>query len=63
MELKPGDKVRTEAGELGEVVHVTRLSAFVQLDSGPADASLVAFLMSQLTKIDPPQTPDEKHAK
>jgi hypothetical protein len=51
---KIGDRVRTETGEVGKIVHIARLTVFVQLDSEPDDASLKAFLMSQLTKIDPP---------
>ena len=52
--LKIGDRVCTETGEVGKIVHIARLTVFVQLDSEPDDASLKAFLMSQLTKLDPP---------
>ena len=51
---KIGDRVRTETGEVGKIVHIARLTVFVQLELEPDDASLKAFLMSQLTKLDPP---------
>ena len=52
--LQSGDWVRSDTGEVGRVVHITRLTVFVQLASAPKDASLKAYLMSQLTKIEPP---------
>jgi hypothetical protein len=57
MELKSGDWVRNEEGEIGHVVHVARLTAFVQLESEPEDKTLKAYLVSTLTKIDPPSNP------
>jgi preprotein translocase subunit YajC len=57
--LQSGDWVRTDTGEVGRVVHVTRLTVFVQLESEPNDASLKAYLMSQLTKIAPPDKQSE----
>jgi hypothetical protein len=46
--------VRTEAGEVGKVVHISRLTVFVAFEvPGIADRTL-AFLESQLTKTDPP---------
>lgn len=54
MELKSGDWVRTEAGEIGHVVYVARLTVFVQIEPPPDDKRLKAFLASTLTKTDPP---------
>lgn len=59
MQFENGDCVRTESGEVGKVVHVARLTVFVQLDAEPENASLKAFLMSRLTKIDPPCEPSK----
>jgi hypothetical protein len=49
-----GDWVRVDTGETGTVVHTTRLTAFVKIDGEPAEATVQAFLLSQLIKIDPP---------
>lgn len=57
MELQPGDWVRTESGEVGTVVHMARLSVYVQIQGEPKPESVKAFLLSQLTRIDPPQEP------
>ena len=55
MELRPGDWVKTDTDLNGRVVHVSRLSAFVeiQLQGG---VEILPFLVSELTKIDPPDT-------
>jgi hypothetical protein len=50
-----GEWVRTEMGEVGRVVHTARLTVFVQLEGESADATVKAFLESQLTKIEPPE--------
>jgi hypothetical protein len=55
MQLQVGDWVRTEKGEVAKVVHISRLTAFVEIKQ---DGTLVGYLISQLTKIDPPKTPD-----
>ena len=55
MELQKGDWVRTEKGELGKVVMISRVTAFVEfnvVDKGPM---IISYLASQLTKIDPPK--------
>jgi hypothetical protein len=54
--IESGDRVRTSSGETGRVVHTARLSVFVQLDSEPSEATIKAFLLSDLTKIEPPET-------
>jgi hypothetical protein len=50
-----GEWVRTETGEVGRVVYTARLTVFVQLEGEPADATVKAFLESQLTRIEPPE--------
>jgi hypothetical protein len=53
MELQAGDRVRTESGEEGKVVHTSRLTVFVAFPvHGQADR-VEAYLASQLTKIEP----------
>ena len=54
LQLNPGDRVRTESGEIGKVVHISRLSVFVALPvDGEADR-IEAFLESTLSKLEPP---------
>jgi hypothetical protein len=55
MYLQEGDWVRTEKGEIGKVVHVYRLSAFVDLKGQGNDHELKSFLLSTLTKTEPPK--------
>ncbi len=52
--LKAGDWVCADSGEIGEVVHTTRQTAFLQLEGEPVEKTMRAFLLSQLTKIEPP---------
>ena len=61
--ITAGDWVRAETGEIGQVIHIARLTVFVQLEAEPSNSTLKAFLESQLTKIDPPnhQAPAESH--
>jgi hypothetical protein len=61
MELKPGDWVKTDSDLKGRVVHVSRLSAFVEvhLEGG---IEILPFLLSELTKIDPPDSPQSTKA-
>jgi hypothetical protein len=54
-----GEWVRTETGEVGRVVHSARLTVFVQMEAEPAEATVKAFLESQLTRIEPPSEPKE----
>ena len=54
MTLEPGDVVRTVSGEIGRIVHFARLTVFLQMESEDKDATLKAFLMSDVTKIEPP---------
>jgi hypothetical protein len=56
MPLQPGDWVRTETGEIGKVVTVSKLTIFVELQPAKKGDTAVAYLASQLTKIKPPAT-------
>jgi hypothetical protein len=54
MDLTVGDWVRTERGEVGQVVLIARLSAFVEIHEAGGTKHIVSNLISSLTKIDPP---------
>ena len=54
MELKSGDWVRTESGEVGRVVHISRLTVFVAVPVAGKEDRVGAYLQSQLKKIAPP---------
>jgi preprotein translocase subunit YajC len=59
MGLHPGDSVKTESGEVGKVVHISRLTVFVALPVHGNVDRIEAFLASQLIKIaSPDQAPD-----
>jgi preprotein translocase subunit YajC len=51
MELKAGDWVKTKSGEVGKVVHISRLTVFVALNDFPNPDRIEAFLESQLQKV------------
>lgn len=51
MELQHDDWVKTELGEIGKVVHISRLTVFVTLTDHPNSDRIEAFLESQLTKV------------
>ena len=54
MTLKPGDWITTSNGQIGKVIHTSRMTVFVAFpNEGKAD-SIGAFLESQLKKTDPP---------
>ena len=56
MDLQCDEWVRTETGEVGKVVHINRLTVFVAvMVPGEADR-IEAFLESQLTKIERPNS-------
>jgi hypothetical protein len=57
--LQVGDWVRTKSGEVGQVVAMAKLSAFVKIPDGPTET--VGHLLSELTKIAPPE-PENKPA-
>jgi hypothetical protein len=54
MPLQVGDWVRTEEGEVGQVVHIERMTAFVRLKTQTKDQTVVGYLASKLTRIDKP---------
>ena len=51
MELKRDDWVKTEKGEVGKVVHISRLTVFVAITVSCKEDRMEAYLESQLTKI------------
>jgi hypothetical protein len=55
-DLRLGDWVQTDTGLKGQVVHVARLTAFVDvhLDGG---SEILPFLVSELSLVDPPDEP------
>jgi hypothetical protein len=54
MELKRDDWVKTDSGETGKVVHISRLTIFVAIMAPCKEDRMEAFLESQLTKIERP---------
>jgi hypothetical protein len=50
MELKVGEWVKTESGEVGKVVHASRLTVFVAIPDPPKVDRVEPFLESQLTR-------------
>ena len=54
MKFEPGDLVRTESGDVGKVVHTSRLTVFVALPTSSGEDTVAAYLESQLTKIGEP---------
>ncbi len=56
MQIEAGDVVRTDSGLLGRVIHVSRLTAFVELDL-EGGKQVVPILLSELSRVDPPQSP------
>ena len=60
VELKPGDWVRTESGEEGRIVHISRLTVFVDVRVAGKDNRITAFLQSQLKKIPAPDRGDDQ---
>ena len=58
MEPREGDWVRTERGGVGKIIHISRLTAFVNFkpdNPHPKPEDIQAHLLSQLTKIEPPE--------
>jgi hypothetical protein len=54
MQIQVGDWVRTKTGEVGEIVAIAKLSAFVKIRDGPSETH--GYLLSELTRLDPPTT-------
>ena len=51
MELKRDDWVKTDSGEVGKVVHISRLTVFVAHLVPCKEDRIEAYLESQLTKV------------
>ena len=51
MELQAGEWVKTESGEVGKVVHISRLTVFVAHLVPCKEDRIEAYLESQLTTI------------
>ena len=51
--LQSGDWVRADTGAVGQIVFVSRLSAFVDVQKD-ASTYTATYLVSELTKIDEP---------
>lgn len=60
MELRPNDYVKTLSGDIGKVVHISRLTVFVAFPVPGKDDLVQGYLESQLTKVD---RPDDLHAR
>jgi hypothetical protein len=52
MELKVNDWVETESGELGKVIHISRLTVFVAFPIPGKEDLVQGYLESQLTKVE-----------
>jgi hypothetical protein len=57
MELKRDDWVKTESGETGKVVHISRLTIFVAIMVPCSEDRIAAYQESQLKKIERPGRP------
>jgi len=55
MELKRDDWVKTQLGEVGKVVHISRLTVFVVIAAPNKPERIEALLESQLTKVERPE--------
>lgn len=54
MELQAGDYVKTQSGDIGKVVHISRLTIFVAFPVPGKEDLVQAYLESQLTKVERP---------
>ena len=59
MQFEPGQWVRTDKGDVAKVIHISRLSVFVELQGDKA-GKVESHLMSQVTKIESPDNPEAK---
>ena len=55
--LQSGDWVRADSGAVGQIMFVSRLSAFVDIQQN-ASSHIATYLLSELTKLDKPQEND-----
>jgi hypothetical protein len=56
MELKQNDWIKTDSGEIGQVVHISRLTVFVAVPDALNPHQICAFLESQLVRVEPPDS-------
>jgi hypothetical protein len=59
MGLQPGDCVKSLAGDVGKIVHISRLTVFVAIPVPEKVDRIEAFLESQLEKVEPSTPTDE----
>jgi hypothetical protein len=56
MDLQCGEWVRIDSGEVGRIVYISRLTIFVAFTVPGTNDRIDAFLESQLTRTDPPES-------
>jgi hypothetical protein len=56
MQIQDGDLVQTVSGLSGRVIHVSKLTAFVELEL-EGGKEVVPLLLSELIRVDQPQLP------
>jgi acetolactate synthase small subunit len=55
MKLQRDDWVKTVAGNVGKVVHISKITVFVAFEVTGDEDRIDAFLESQLTKVERPE--------
>jgi hypothetical protein len=63
MELRPGDYVEIQSGDIGKVAHISRLTVFVAFLVPGKDDLVQAYLESQLTKVDRPSETGKSNSR
>jgi hypothetical protein len=58
MDLHRDEWVRTESGEVGKIVHISRMTVFVLIQVSGEEDRIEAFLESQLTRVERPPNKD-----
>ena len=58
--LKQGDYVRTVTGEVGKIVYIDRLTAFVSFPTSGKTDDMRAFLLSTLTLVNASSTEPDR---
>ena len=56
MNLKPGDWVEADTGDIGKVVHTSRRTVFVAIAIPGKDDYIEAYGESELTKVEQPES-------
>lgn len=57
--LQVGDWVQATSGHKGKILLISRLSAFIEIE-GQDEMRTCPFLLSELTKNEPPTRPDKQ---